>query len=190
MTTIAVVKKNGFASIAADTLTTYGNTKESAKYVVNSEKIIVFNENFLAFSGSASFALSFQLILSEVKKKISFKSIEDIFRAGLLIHKELKENYFLRPEDDESFETSRGDVLIMNPHGIFGLSSYRYVQEFSRFYANGSGCDFALGAMFAVYENEDKGAEEIAKIGLGAGIEFDDGSDSPITCYTLKLKEK
>jgi len=33
MTTIAVVRKNGYAAIAADTLTKWGSGKESAAYI-------------------------------------------------------------------------------------------------------------------------------------------------------------
>ncbi len=54
MSTIVVVRKDGKAVIAADTLTTCGNTKESAEYVVNHEKIIAYKDNFLGISGSAS----------------------------------------------------------------------------------------------------------------------------------------
>ena len=42
--------------------------------------------------------------------------------------------------------------------------------------------------MFAVYNDENKTAEDIVKIGALAGIEFDDGSGSPLECYTIKSK--
>ncbi len=134
MSTIVVVKKNGLATIAADTLTTFGNTKESAEYIVNSEKIFKHNENYLGITGSASLEIAVQDFLMRTKKKVSFENAADIFRFGLLLHKELKETYYLRPDDEEDFETFRGDILIANPNGIFGLSSYRFVQEFSKFY--------------------------------------------------------
>lgn len=189
MSTIVVVKKNGLATIAADTLTTFGNTKESAEYIVNSEKIFKYRENYLGITGSASLGIAVQDFLARTKKKVSFESAADIFRFGLLLHKELKETYYLRPDDEEDFETFRGDILIANPCGIFGLSSYRYVQEFSKFYANGSGSVYALGALFAVYHDAEKSGEEVARIGVTAGTEFDDASGLPITSYTFKLNE-
>ena len=188
MSTIVVVKKNGFASIAADTLTTCGGTKESAEYIVNSEKILKYRENYLGVSGPASLGIAIQDYLSITKKKVSFENTSDIFRFGLLLHKELKDNYFLRPDDEEDFETFRGDILIANSSGIFGLSSYREVQEFSKFYANGSGDQYALGAMFAVYDYKNKTAADIAKIGVQAGAEFDDGTGLPMNFYTIKLR--
>ncbi len=188
MSTIVVVKKDGLATIAADTLTTFGNTKESAEYIVNSEKIFKHRENYLGISGSASLAIAVEDFLTRTKKKLSLENTADIFRFGLELHRELKETYFLQADDEEDFETLRGDILIANPRGIFGLSSYRFVQEFSKFYANGSGSVYALGAMFAVYNDANKTGEEIARLGVTAGTEFDDASGLPITFHTFKLE--
>lgn len=184
MSTIVVVKKNNETVIAADTLTTYGNTKESADYVVNHEKIFKYTDNYLGVSGSASLAIAVQDYLTQSRKKVSFETVSEIFRFGLALHRELKENYFLRPDDEEDFETFRGDILIANKKGIFGLSAYRYVQEYTRFYANGSGSPYALGAIFAVY-NTEKTAEDLAVLGVEAGVEFDDASGLPITIYKI-----
>ncbi len=90
MSTIVVVKKNSETVIAADTLTTYGNTKESAEYVVNHEKLFKFQDNFLGISGSASLGIAVEDFLSKSSKKISFESVAKIFRFGLVLHKELK----------------------------------------------------------------------------------------------------
>lgn len=187
MSTIVVVRKDGKVVIAADTLTTCGNTKESAEYVVNHEKIIVYKDNFLGISGSASLQIAVNNFLSKTKKKITLSNVADIYSFGLVLHTELKEKHFLRPDDEEDFETFRGDILIANKSGIFGLSSYRYVQEYSKFYANGSGGVYALGAMFAVYKDEAKSAEEIAEVGVQAGTEFDDGSAAPIHSHVIEL---
>jgi ATP-dependent HslUV protease, peptidase subunit HslV len=190
MTTIAVVKKNGIVAIAADTLITFGNTKESAEYVVNHQKIVSYKNNFLAVSGSSSVQIALEDYLIKSKKAVKFGTITEIYRFGLLFHKELKDNHFLRPDDDDDdFETFRGDIVIANPFGIFGLSSYRYVQEYSKFYTSGSGSEFASGAIFAIYNDAAKTAEDIAKLGVTAGAEFDDGTGLPVNCYTVKLKK-
>lgn len=175
--------------IAADTLTTCGNTKESAKYVVNHEKIISHEGSYLGITGSASLQIAVQDFLKRRKKKPVLTSIGDIYRFGLQLHRDLKEEYFLRPDDEEDFETFRGDILIANSSGIYGLSSYRYVQEYSRFYANGSGAEYALGAMFATYDS-DMSADKIAETGVRAGAEFDDGSAEPICLFSIKLRSR
>jgi len=191
MTTVAVVKKNGYAAIAADTLTVFGNMKESAEYIVNHGKIFKYRDNYIGLSGWGVAQHALEDFLGRTKKEISFAGTSEIFRAGLLIHREMKENYFLRSEGNETdaFETSQSDILIINPNGIFALTEYRYVQEFAKFYSYGSGGDYALGAMFASYDDESKSAEDIAGIGVSAGIEFDDASGLPIDCYSVKLRD-
>ncbi len=92
MSTIVVVKKNNETVIAADTLTTYGNTKESAGYIVNHEKIYKYRDSFLGISGSASLGFAVQDFLLKKKKKILLETVTEVFRFGLLLHRELKEN--------------------------------------------------------------------------------------------------
>jgi ATP-dependent HslUV protease, peptidase subunit HslV len=190
MTTIIVVKKDGYAAIAADTLTTYGNQKESAEYVVNSEKIIKYHENYLATTGWGTFQQALQDFLTKTKKKLSFDNVSDIFSSGLIIHQALKDKYFLNSDTDEDydFESSHGIILIVNKFGVFSLTNYHYAQEFTKFYAYGSGRDYAIGAMRVVYDDETKSAEDIARIGVTVASEFDDGTDLPMNCYTIKLK--
>ncbi|MGH8773365.1 MAG: hypothetical protein ACREV2_19650, partial [Burkholderiales bacterium] len=104
------------------------------------------------------------------------------------MHPVLKESYFVLPEEDkeDALESSRLDVLIANPYGIFGVTVHRTVQEFSRFYAYGSGSDYALGAMYSAYEQPGQSAESLARLGVEAAAEFDDGTAGPITCYTMR----
>ncbi len=111
---------------------------------------------------------------SSEKRVILISRYLKIYNEIAKLHKKERfENYFLRFEDDdEPFETSRLDFLIANQFGIFSLTEHRYVQEFSRFYAYGSGNEFALGAMYAIYNDHDKTAEDIVKIGISAGAEF------------------
>jgi len=190
MSTIVAVKKNGFVSIAADTLTTWGNMKESADHIENSDKILQFQDNYLAFTGSASFRLVVAHWLSSVRLKPKLDSIENIFDAWLTFHRELKDKYYLRPDDEDSdeFETSRMNVLIVNPSGIFSVGVMRDVMEYKRFTSFGSGCDFAVGAMRILFDDETKSAEDIARRGIEVAAEFDDGSGLPLNCYTVKLK--
>ncbi len=80
------------------------------------------------------------------------------------------------------------DVLIANPHGIFGVSGHRTVQEFSRFYAYGSGSDYALGALYSAYDDTGRDAEQLARHAVEAAAEFDDGTGLPITSFTVRLQ--
>jgi ATP-dependent HslUV protease subunit HslV len=105
------------------------------------------------------------------------------------MHSVLKEQYYLQTGEDkeEDLESSRMDVLIANPRGIFGVAAHRTVQEFSRFYAYGSGSSYALGAMYAAYRASSLDAEAIARLGVAAAAEFHDETGLPIQSYTMNL---
>ena len=87
---------------------------------------------------------------------------------------------------EDSYESTRMDVLIANPHGIFGVSAYRHVQQFTKFYSYGNGNEYATGAMYAIYDDPSKSAEDIARLGIQAAIEFEDSSGLPIISYTVQ----
>jgi ATP-dependent protease HslVU (ClpYQ) peptidase subunit len=190
MTTLAVVKKNGVAAIAADTLTKWGTTKESAAYVVNHGKLIqVGQDNWLAVTGYTTFILILKEYFSDPEVPADFRSVGAIFSTWQALHGTLKEQYFLLPgeDKDDDLESSQMDVLIANPHGIFGVAEHRSVQEFSRFYAYGSGSDIAMGAMHALY-NSQLSAEEIARRAIEAAAEFDDRTGLPVEVRTVRLQ--
>jgi ATP-dependent HslUV protease, peptidase subunit HslV len=77
--------------------------------------------------------------------------------------------------------------MIVNPSGVFAVYSMREVFEFDRFWAIGSGRDFALGAMYTIY-GKARGAAEIARAGVMAGAEFDTGTAEPITLHEVRLR--
>ena len=107
------------------------------------------------------------------------------------MHRVLKEDYFLNVDaendEDNEFESSQYEILIANAHGIFGLYALRSVQEYSKFYASGSGYHFALGAMWAAYDSVGT-SEEIARLGANAGAFFDTSSGPPVEVKTLNLR--
>jgi ATP-dependent HslUV protease subunit HslV len=199
MSTIVAAVKNGVACIAADSLTSFGDTKQSAEFVVNSDKILslahsITNENpktmtYMGIVGSAAHHLVMQNLVVDHADKIDLSDRMSIFTTLKTIHPILKEEYFLnsKEDDEDSYESSRVDALIMNENGIFGLYSLREVEQYSRFWAVGSGSEFALGAMQTAYEIYDT-AEQIAQAGVVAGATFDNASSLPMTSYTLELK--
>ena len=189
MSTLVVAQKNGLACIAADSLTTFGETRQSAEFVDDWDKIIRFDGNqHIGIVGSAAHHLVITNIIKNHIDKIDFSSRFAIFESMKNLHPILKDEYFLnsKDEDDDSYESSRVDALIMNPNGIFGLYSLREVEQYTRFWAIGSGSDFALGAMYQAYERMDN-AIDIALAGVAAGSCFDAGSSMPASHYVVEL---
>ena len=105
------------------------------------------------------------------------------------LHPQLKKHAFLNPKESDSdpYESSQIDSLLVNASGIYGVYSYREVFDYERFWAIGSGRNYALGAMHAVFEGA-AGAAEVARAGVQAGIEFDKSSGAPFFIHEIRSK--
>lgn len=188
MSTIVAVRKDGIAVIGADTLTKFGSTKQSVDLLKNFSKIMAFGENYLSHVGDVAFGHAIKSFLAQQTKLPTLDSPQNIFEFACVLHKALKNDYFLKPYKDENddFESSRFESLIVNPHGIFGLYALRSVDEFSKYHSFGTGYRYALGAMRTIYPTGAT-AEEIALAGLEAAADFDDGTDRPLEIFKVKL---
>jgi len=188
MTTIVVVRKGDTAVIAADSLTTFGSTRLAPAYDRSPQKVVKYRESFIGVAGSAAHQLVLENIL-ERNPSLELGGRAAIYEAFRKLHPVLKDEAFLNPkeEDDDPYESSQMTVMIANPTGIFAVYSMREVFEFDRFWAIGSGRDFALGAMYSVYA-KSKGAAAIAQAGVIAGAEFDTGTSLPIDLHEVKLR--
>lgn len=187
MSTIVVVKKDNEIVIGADTLTKYGSTKLRASHTKNNSKIIKIGDSYIATCGNAVVDIILKNYFKNLEKLPSLNSIDEIFEMACDLHSSLKDKYYLNPNEDEdqTYESSRMDCLIANKEGIFGLDGYRYVEEYTRYSAYGSGYKFALGAMKVAYE-QNLTAEEVARFGLEAAAEYDDGTDKPFDIYKIE----
>jgi ATP-dependent HslUV protease subunit HslV len=186
MTTIAVVKKESVAAIAADSLTTWGSAKDSAEYIANHNKILHVGQSYIAISGPTSAKLAIEDYFAG-RPDVDLTAVDAIFRAWLSLHTDLKDGYFLNPNENknDAFESTRIEALIANSKGIFGVSAHRSVQQFSKFYAYGTGWQIAIGAMYAAYSQPGRSAEDIARCGIEAAAEFDVDTGLPVVCYTV-----
>ena len=195
MTTVVVVKRNGQVAIAADTLVTFGDTRLSNRFEVNSKLFKVdttAGPSYVGIAGTvAHFPVLRKAMLALPKKELLLGSKDEVFDTFTKLHPILKETFFLQTKEDDNdpYESSQFSVVVANATGIYGLYSYREVFEFNEFWGIGSGRSFALGAMYAAWDKA-KTAREIATIGVQAGCEFDKSSGGPIEVFTLKHKDK
>lgn len=188
MSTIVVVRKGDRAAIAADTLTKWGSQKESAAYVHNHQKILAVGKAFVGYCGPASARHMLKNYFSSLKNPPKFTDPDDIYATWLLLHDACKNRYYLKPdEDDNPVESTRFDALIASPHGIFGVDSDRLVQHFTRFYAYGSGSQYAMGALWALYDHPELDAEALAQKAIEAAAEFNDATGLPALAHTVTL---
>lgn len=191
MSTLVMVEKDGFACMAADTLSSYGCRKERAKYVANPEKILQVGESYVGVVGWAAHQSVLESALDGAIELPEFRGAREVFEFSRRLHGVLKEEYFLnaKADSDAPYESTQMSLFFANRFGLFALYRMRSVERYQRFAAMGSGTEYALGAMYASYEL-DRPAEDIARLGVEAGTEFDDGSAAPITLRKLALESK
>ncbi len=188
MTTLVAVRKHDEIAIAADSLTTFGDVRLAAPFDRSYDKILRHGDNYIGLCGSAAHQLVFESLL-KTNQALEFGNKLAIFETFRKLHPILKEQHFLNPkeEEDDPYESTQITALIANPHGIFGVYSMREVFEYTQFWAVGSGKEFALGAMHALY-GRLRTADEVATAGVEAGAMFDKNSALPMTLYTLKVR--
>jgi ATP-dependent HslUV protease subunit HslV len=189
MTTLVVVRKGDTVAIAADSLTTFGDTRLAAAHDRTYDKIVRYKDNYIGLCGSAAHQLVFESLLAK-HDDLDFTHKSGIFETFRMLHPILKEQHFLNPkeEEDDPYESTQITALIANGRGIFGVYSMREVFEYTQFWAAGTGREFALGAMHALYARL-KTADAVAKAGVEAGTVFDKNSGLPLTLYSLPLEK-
>jgi ATP-dependent HslUV protease subunit HslV len=89
MSTIVVVKKNGRACIAADTLVSWGGTKLGAHYIADMSKVVQVGDTFLGVTGASTHKRVIEHYFARCEK-YSFNSPEEIFETWREFHKALK----------------------------------------------------------------------------------------------------
>ncbi len=190
MTTLVVVRKGNMAAIAADSLTTFGDTRLSDSFDASSDKMVRYGDTVIALCGSAAHQLVYENLLSTAKD-LNFNSKSEIFETFRKLHAILKDQHYLNPkeDDEDAYESTHVTALIANPTGIYGFYSMREVFEFKRFLAACSGREYALGAMNALYDQLDS-TEAIARVGIEAGTTFDKNSSLPLQVVTIAMNAR
>lgn len=188
MSTIVVAIKNGTACIGADTLSSLGSLRQRGHHVVNKTKITRIDDTFIGLTGTSASLVVMNSYFANPERPRDFSSADAIFETLRHAHYFLKNEYFMaaHPDKGEEYETTQFYGLAANPHGIFAIYSYRSAQQFAQFWSAGSGRDFALGAMAAVYD-QCATAEQIVRIGLEAAAEFDSATGEPFEIHNVKL---
>jgi len=188
VSTIVVVRKRNLACIACDTLASVGSVKQKAHYCAVPDKIFGFRDTWIGTVGYAVHNAVLKSYFARHADDIKLGNPAEIFETWRQMHRVLREEYHMNPraESDDAYQTTRISALLASPRGIFGVTPSRDVECFPRFWAIGSGAHFALGAMFTLFDRIDD-VEEIARAGIAAGSEFDDGSELPVAMHVVEL---
>src|SRR5690242_15170194 len=85
MTTLVAVRKNDEIAIAADSLTTFGDTRLPAEFDVSYDKIVRYRDTYVGLCGSAAHQLVFESLLAK-HHDLDFSSKLAIFETFSRLH--------------------------------------------------------------------------------------------------------
>ncbi len=176
MTIAVTVLKRKRLVIGADTQMNFGDSRMPDDNH-RASKIFKINDSYIAGSGWALYDNIFQDILSRQKaESIKLKDEKSIFQFFNNLFFTMKEKYSYVNSQCNGQNTPFADLdsrfLIANRSGMFYVSSNLSVHRFQKYYAIGSGCDYAIGAIHALYDS-DLSAKEICHKAISAAIDMD-----------------
>lgn len=188
MSIAVAVNKNNSIVIASDTQDNFGSSKVSYNNY-SSKKIIRVGDSYVASTGWGLYEDIFDDYL-ELKKNISLNTKPQIFSFFMKFWKDLHEKYnFVNDQTDEDDDSPFGGLdatfLIANPNGIFYVSSNMSITKFEKYFAIGSGADFSLGTIYALYELDCK-AEEIARKAIESAMTFNIYCGGEVNLFHVK----
>jgi len=189
MSVIVAVRKGSQIVIAADSQDNFGDLRPPAE---NHEaiKLRKIGDAVLGSSGWALYDDIFAHYLA--RRRVHLRDRHEVFDFFVKFWKDLRKNYpFVNDqpgkESDTPFANLDASFLVASPGGIFLVSSNMSVSEFRQYYAIGSGSDYAIGAVHALYD-EVKKPEVIAEKAVRAAMAYDNSCGGRISHLAVKMR--
>lgn len=171
MSIAVVVRKNNEIVIGADTLQCFDSSQASIDNL-NESKLRRIGCAILSSAGWGLYDNILDDYLSS-RKSVDLSTKHEVFKFFKELWPVLHEKYSFVNNQCENKDSPFGELdssfLIATKEHIFSVSSNMCVTEFLKYYAIGAGRDYAIGAMHVLY-NQDKNAEEIARLAIEAAI--------------------
>jgi ATP-dependent protease HslVU (ClpYQ) peptidase subunit len=189
MSTIVAVRKERSIAIAGDSQTGIGDLVLPGSMRLYPRKIHNIAGAYIGIVGSTAHHSVLRSLANSQPDMFNFQSADAVFETLRAIYPLLRDEYYLLAKEDhqdQEYESSQMDGLIISKAGLFSFESYREVSEFNSFWATGSGREYALGALDAIYETAQS-AKAIAEIAVRAACKFDSGSGLPLESFDLEL---
>ena len=191
MSVVCAAIKGGEIAIACDTQISFGSTAVTSIHIANSNKLHRVNDSIMGIVGWNTLSDMVDHLILTQPDSFKLSSRMDIYTTLLQLHATMKSDYFLSTkgkDNSQPVESSQFNAIIINPHGLFEITKLREVNEYRQYWSVGSGRQYALGAMHAVYSQTGT-ASEIVLAGVAAGCEFDQSCALPAYVEVLKLQK-
>ncbi|MEQ1860657.1 MAG: hypothetical protein ABMA13_12045 [Chthoniobacteraceae bacterium] len=191
MSVIVAVRKNSSITIAADSQDNFGDLRPPPE----NHDALKLRSVGDAVLGSSGWALYDDIFAHYLKRRrVSLRDRHSVFDFFVKFWKALRREYpFVNDQPGKENETPFANLdasfLVASPGGIFLISSNMSVSEFRQYYAIGSGSDYAIGAVHALYD-EVKDPAVIAERAVRAAIAYDNSCGGRVATRTVKLRRK
>lgn len=187
MSIAVAVKKGRKTVIAADTQSNFGDRKVTLDNH-RAPKIRRVGSTYIATTGWGIYDDILRDYLTRARRP-PLRTEKDVFTFFMRFWKQLHERYSLvndQPhEDDRSpFGDLDAAFLVVSRGAILQVSGNMSVSRFEQYYAVGSGADFAIGALHALYDRIDD-AEQLAREACAAALAFDVFCGGDIDVFTV-----
>jgi len=173
---IAVAIRNARQIVlGSDTQTSFGSSRVPTDNL-KTTKIHQIGDAYLATTGWGLYEnILDDYLARSPNTKINTK--QAIFSFFMAFWKALHEHYpFVKDQPDKEDESPFGSLdasfLAISMQGVFHIGADMSVSSFEKYYAIGSGADYALGAVAALYE-DDLDATVLCRKAISAAIDFD-----------------
>ena len=174
MSIVVAVRKNNALVMAADTLTCFSEDEQVPPDNASAEKIMRIGHSVVGGAGWGLYDDIFRDFLAG-REPPGLDSEGSIFSFFLELWKALHEKYTFVNDQAHDKDSPFGDLdssfLIANRTGIYRVSSDLSVSRFKQYCSTGSGSEYALGAVHALYHSSAT-AREIAEEAVRAAIAF------------------
>ena len=175
MSIAVAIKKNRQLALGSDSQTSFGSSRVPWDNL-KTTKIHRIGESYIATTGWGLYEnILDDYLVRTPETKVDTKHA--IFTFFMTFWKELHDNYsFVKDQPDKDDESPFGSLdatfLVISPEGVFHVGADMSVTTFEKYYAIGSGADYALGAISVLYDYAPA-ALTICRKSLGAAIDFD-----------------
>jgi len=187
MSIAVAVRKRRTTVIAADTQSNFGDRRVTVDNH-RAPKIRKVGAAYVATSGWGIYDDIMRDYVTRVRTP-SLKNEKEVFSFFMKLWKELHERYSLvndqpHADDHQPFGDLDAAFLIANKDAIMHVSGNMSVSRFEKYYAIGSGADFALGALHVLYDRIAD-PEELAREACATAMAFDVFCGGAIDVFTV-----
>jgi len=199
MSVVVAVKKGNKIGVACESRVTDWNTKLDDDNIVDSTKIVEIPQ-IKTFIGCVGWAVS-QLMVSKY-----FREMADVTNAEILPKFDCPENIYnihiemlstfeteygiLNSEEIQEVKTSKAELLIASPYGIFCLGEDGYSVEYRKYCAIGCGREVALGSLTETYNDKKNSVKDICTRAVKTTILHNQFCGGKVFYHEIEIKKE